>query len=504
MQFLGVAVLFRDIDRATLARRQPGRRQRADHGSCSTIGADHGRRWRRAAAKRRHDLDQPGRLAGRHVPPRPAFPAAGPLARRRGARPHRRAAAASAGASTEIAIDRDLLATGRFALSAAAGVFEDGTPFVTARRDRSSGAARTARERAQRARLSRRADPRSPGAVEIAAGRRAEGPLRAAASSRRTTRTPPRRSRPSCRSAGCGCATCWRPRTRRLSLHRPRPRDRGRGGPARDARRPLDPARRWSARPSPPLAGLIAELAGMLNQRGEALAARMTAPGSRGVAEVPDFLLLQSVNRWQKLLSHWADAGAVHPEDLYRALVQMAGEFATFTEATRRPNTYPAYRHDDLQRSFAPVVADLRRSLSAVIEQTAVPIPLQERRHGVRVGPIADREHPARVQLRAVRAGRRADRDAAAAVPDAGQDRRGRADPRAGQRGAAGHRGAAVAGRAAADAVLRRGVAISNWTATVRTGSRCRPPAGSRSTCRAISRTCNWSSGRSAAERARE
>jgi type VI secretion system protein ImpJ len=69
----------------------------------------------------------------------------------------------------------------------------------------------------------------------------------------------------------------------------------------------------------------------------------------------------------------------------------MAGELATFTEATRRPNSYPAYRHDDLQRSFAPVVADLRRSLSAVLEQNAVAIPLQERRHGVRVGAITDR-----------------------------------------------------------------------------------------------------------------
>ncbi len=59
---------------------------------------------------------------------------------------------------------------------------------------------------------------------------------------------------------------------------------------------------------APPLAGLLAELTGMLNQRGEALAGRLSAPGSRGVAEVADFLLLQSVNRWQKLLSHWAEA----------------------------------------------------------------------------------------------------------------------------------------------------------------------------------------------------
>ena len=138
---------------------------------------------------------------------------------------------------------------------------------------------------------------------------------------------------------------------------------------------------------APPLAGLLAELAGMLNQRGEALAARLTAPGAaRGGrrGRFPAAAIGQPAGR--TLLAHWADAGNVHPADLYAALVQMAGEFATFVETTRRPSNYPPYRHDDLQRSFAPVVADLRRALSAVIEQTAIPIPLQERRHGVRVG----------------------------------------------------------------------------------------------------------------------
>ena len=95
-----------------------------------------------------------------------------------------------------------------------------------------------------------------------------------------------------------------------------------------------------------PLSGLISELAGMLNQRGEALALRMNAPGQAGVAQVQDFMLLQAINGYQMVLSHWADAANVHPESLYAALVQMAGEFSTFIE-TRRPSTYQAYRHDD-------------------------------------------------------------------------------------------------------------------------------------------------------------
>ena len=142
---------------------------------------------------------------------------------------------------------------------------------------------------------------------------------------------------------------------------------------------------------APPLASLVVELSGLLNQRGEALAGRLNAVATRNSAEVADFLLLQSVNSWQTLFSHMADSGNIHPETLYRSLLQMAGGFATFTDVRRRPNSYPAYRHNDLQRSFAPVVADIRRSLSAVLEQTAIQIPLQEHRHGVRVGAIQDR-----------------------------------------------------------------------------------------------------------------
>jgi type VI secretion system protein ImpJ len=36
-------------------------------------------------------------------------------------------------------------------------------------------------------------------------------------------------------------------------------------------------------------------------------------------------------------------------------------------------------------------MAELRQSLSAVLEQTAIPIPLQERKYGIRVAPITDR-----------------------------------------------------------------------------------------------------------------
>jgi type VI secretion system protein ImpJ len=291
---------------------------------------------------------------------------------------------------TQMAIDRDLLGTGRFALASAAGMFEDGTPFAIPG-DTDHPAPLDLPESTRNAVVYLAAPVRQPGAVEVGGnGDGTEG--RYLLHDFEAYDTHSASSQPAPLQIG------------RLRLRYLLETDERAGyhciGLARitevtaDRRARVDenwipPALLCSA--APPLAGMVTEFAGLLNQRGEALAARLTQPGARGVAEVADFLLLQSINRWQKLLAHWADAGNVHPEDLYAIFVQMAGEFATFTEATRRPNAYPAYRHEDLQRSFAPVVADLRRSLSAVLEQTAIAIPLQERRYGVRVGPITDR-----------------------------------------------------------------------------------------------------------------
>jgi type VI secretion system protein ImpJ len=287
----------------------------------------------------------------------------------------------------DYALDRDLLGTGRFALASAAGVFEDGTPFALPG-EADHPPPLELPDSARNVLVYLALPIRQAGAIEVAdnatEGRYGAKPFEAYDT----------------HSAS--------PQPAELQVGRLRMRylvetDERTGylciGLARvtevtaDRRIILDerwmpPALVCSA--VPPLTGLIAELSGMLNQRGEALAARMTAPGQAGVAQVQDFLLLQSINGWQNVLAHWADAANVHPESLYTALVQIAGELATFLE-TRRPTAYPAYRHDDLQRSFAPVVADLRRALATVLEANAIPIPLREARHGVRVGPITDR-----------------------------------------------------------------------------------------------------------------
>lgn len=141
-----------------------------------------------------------------------------------------------------------------------------------------------------------------------------------------------------------------------------------------------------------PLAAFLVELQALIQHRAEALAARLAAPSGKGVAEIADFLLLQTVNRYEPALRHlFATAPMLHPERFYRLCVEIAGELATFTTEAKRAAVFPDYRHEDLQNTFRPVFSDLRASLSAVLEQTAVPIPLQDRRHGIKVGVIADR-----------------------------------------------------------------------------------------------------------------
>ncbi|AOJ06074.1 type VI secretion system baseplate subunit TssK [Burkholderia mayonis] len=132
------------------------------------------------------------------------------------------------------------------------------------------------------------------------------------------------------------------------------------------------------------------ELHGLLTQRSEALAERLSEPGRGGVSEVADFLLLQLVNRYLALTWHAQQDVAVHPEALFCDWLKLACDLSTFTAAGRRPQTLAIYRHDDLRASFGELMAELRRSLSTVLEQNAIQIELRDAGNGMKVATIAD------------------------------------------------------------------------------------------------------------------
>ncbi len=134
------------------------------------------------------------------------------------------------------------------------------------------------------------------------------------------------------------------------------------------------------------------EIEGMLHHRGEAIAQRLGSPGAGGTAEIVDFLYLQIINRYEPLFSHFNSVTRLHPERLFSNLILMLGELSTITQTNHRPIGLPAYVHEDLTKSFEPVIAELRKALSWEPTYRAIPIPLEEHPHQIRTAIIADRQ----------------------------------------------------------------------------------------------------------------
>jgi type VI secretion system protein ImpJ len=293
---------------------------------------------------------------------------------------------------SSLAIDRSLLTTGRFSLAEASGVFQDGTPFSIPE-DVDHPPPLELPENTRNAIVYLTIPIRQPGGMEFSE----KGPA--------DTITRYEATEYEAADAVSGIESRAQLRIGRLRL-RYALEDQDRSGYLS-----IGLARIVEVRPDKsvlldenfiapclncdcqaPLKGFIEELTGLLHARGEALAARLVQPSDKGVAEFTDFVLLQVVNRYQPLLMHFgADARQLHPETFYARALEMAGEIATFASRTKRATQFPPYRHDDLEHSFAPVIADLRQLLSAILEQTAVAIPLQQRPYGIRVAVIQDR-----------------------------------------------------------------------------------------------------------------
>ncbi|MCL2891577.1 type VI secretion system baseplate subunit TssK [Brenneria tiliae] len=136
----------------------------------------------------------------------------------------------------------------------------------------------------------------------------------------------------------------------------------------------------------------LGESAGLVAERARSLAQRIAAPGQQGVADVAEFMMLQLLNRAQPKLSHLARLGTLHPERLHEALVELCGELMTFTDESRLPPEFPAYRHEHQQASFEPLMMALRQALSTVLSPRAVSIQLKKQAYGVMVAMVGDAE----------------------------------------------------------------------------------------------------------------
>ncbi|QLC73187.1 type VI secretion system baseplate subunit TssK [Pseudomonas sp. LPB0260] len=138
------------------------------------------------------------------------------------------------------------------------------------------------------------------------------------------------------------------------------------------------------------LLSCLKEVISMLGHRGDILAERIRATGKVGGAEVGDFMMLQLINRFEPVLRHYLGIEQVHPEQIYRELLGLLGELATFSSETKRPRLDSRYQHSDQGLSFRKLMDAIRQVLSMVLEQHAIELLLQQRQYGIQVSPLHD------------------------------------------------------------------------------------------------------------------
>ncbi len=139
------------------------------------------------------------------------------------------------------------------------------------------------------------------------------------------------------------------------------------------------------------LLSCLKEVISMLSHRGDSIAERIRSSGTVAGTEVGDFMMLQLINRAELLLRHYLGLEHVHPEELYRALLTLLADLATFSSDSKRPRLDSRYRHSNQGECFRKVMEALRHMLSMVLEQHAIELVLQPRQYGITVSPLHDR-----------------------------------------------------------------------------------------------------------------
>lgn len=83
--------------------------------------------------------------------------------------------------------------------------------------------------------------------------------------------------------------------------------------------------------------------------------------------------LLNTINRYQWLFKHFQHSD-MHPESLYQHYLQLAGELASFVRNKSKDLANLKYNHDDLFNCFTPIYSHIMKSLTIVLVQNAIPI----------------------------------------------------------------------------------------------------------------------------------
>ena len=123
------------------------------------------------------------------------------------------------------------------------------------------------------------------------------------------------------------------------------------------------------------LSAKSSQLSGTRRQKNQSLA-DFTA------SDIANFWLLYTVNSHFPLFNHLFEARNCHPEELYSAMISLAGTLTTFSPKLR-PRDLPVYDHDSLSKVFAELDEKVRSLLETVVPTNLVSLPLKLVRNSI-------------------------------------------------------------------------------------------------------------------------
>jgi len=95
------------------------------------------------------------------------------------------------------------------------------------------------------------------------------------------------------------------------------------------------------------------------------------------ISDVASFWLLYTVNGHLPQFRHLFEVRRGHPLELYHAMLALAGALTTFS-TTLQPRSLPSYDHEDLSGCFTTLDEKLRELLDTVVPSNCVSLPLKQ------------------------------------------------------------------------------------------------------------------------------
>ncbi len=128
------------------------------------------------------------------------------------------------------------------------------------------------------------------------------------------------------------------------------------------------------------LRGSVQRLSELFSAKANVLKDRIRQSGSRiadyGPSELSSFLLLQALNPAAAQLKHLAENTDAHPEQLYRALIDIVSVLQCYKSDTKLTDI-PAYKHGDLSNVFRRLDELLRSLIDSVMPSLTTGIKLR-------------------------------------------------------------------------------------------------------------------------------